>query len=155
MKNIFIIFAAGILLACNANEAQEARSSGNSVESGIDSATHARALNDSTSFTSIQWLDSIQQSMGQVKEGQVVEVSWRFKNTGDKPLIITKVEPGCGCTTAEKNDQPIAPGKEGVIRVKFNSEGRQGFQNKEVYVEANTRNGRNHLLGFHLDIAAK
>src|SRR6187397_2841031 len=61
-----------------------------------------KALEDSANFTNILWLDSTYQDLGKVEEGQVVDVAFRFKNTGDKPLIIPNVSVSCGCTTIQE-----------------------------------------------------
>jgi hypothetical protein len=88
-----------------------------------------------------------------VKEGQVVEVSYRFKNTGDKNLIIQNVSASCGCTVPEKPEKPFAPGEEGTVRAKFDSKGRpHGEARKEVYVNANTKPEQQHVLTFKVEI---
>lgn len=112
-----------------------------------------RAATDSANFTSIQWLDSTVQNIGKVKEGQVVEVSYRFKNTGDKNLVIANVSASCGCTVPEKPEKPIAPGEEGVIRAKFDSRGRPaGITQKDVHVLANTAPESATRLSFKVEI---
>lgn len=56
------------------------------------------------------------------------------KNTGDKPLIISKVQPQCGCTTPEWSQEPIMPGKTGKIKVHYNTALTGNFQKLiEVY----------------------
>jgi hypothetical protein len=87
--------------------------------------------------TTIEWLDSTNQNLGEVKEGEVVEVTYRFKNSGDNDLIIENVQTTCGCTVAEKPEKPIAPGKEEVIRAKFDSRGKVGPNSKPITVTAN------------------
>lgn len=44
-----------------------------------------------------------------------------FKNTGDKPLILSNVQPGCGCTASEWPKEPILPGKSAQIKVHYNT----------------------------------
>lgn len=44
-----------------------------------------------------------------------------FKNTGDKPLILSKVSASCGCTVPEWSKDPILPGKTGQIKVGYNT----------------------------------
>jgi hypothetical protein len=138
--------------ACTSNDV-------NSVDKqSVDSAKRAQQLNaatDSANFTQIQWIDSIHQNLGKVKEGSVMEVSWRFKNTGTKPLIISNVNASCGCTVAEKPEAPVAAGEEGVIKAKFDSKDRQGMQRKDVYVLANTTGMNNHQLSFAVDVEKK
>jgi len=109
---------------------------------------------DSTQFTSIEWQ---QQTIdfGKIIEGKKLEVVYHFKNTGTKPLIISKVEPGCGCTVAETPTEPIAPGKEGLIKGYFDSTDRVGTQHKSIYVTANTKGSQYHELVFTVEVNKK
>src|SRR3954471_618731 len=109
---------------------------------------------DTTQFTTIQWLETTK-DFGKINEGQKVEVAFRFKNTGDKPLVIYKVQPGCGCTVAETPEKPIAPGEEGVIKGAFDSKGRSGTQHKSLFVQANTKGTQSHELVFDLEVVKK
>ena len=110
----------------------------------------ANALDDSQ-LTTIQWIDSVR-NYGKITEGQVLDVSFRFKNTGDKPLIIRSVRPSCGCTAAEPPKEPIAPGAEGTIKASFNSQGREGLNKKDLYVDANTKGTQNHVVHFDVEV---
>lgn len=94
---------------------------------------------DSSKFTSIQWIDS-SKSLGSIEEGQVLKISYRFKNSGTKPLIIEKVQPGCGCTVADYPKEPIAPGQEAEIKAEFDSHGKGNNEltKKNITVYANT-----------------
>jgi hypothetical protein len=90
-------------------------------------------------LTTIQWIDSTFIDLGQIKADSVLEIPFRFKNTGDKQLVIASVNAGCGCTVAEKPEQPVAPGQEGLIKAKFNSKGQpRGEARKHLTVIANT-----------------
>jgi hypothetical protein len=46
--------------------------------------------------TTILWLDSVQ-NLGNVMEGTVVNVQFKFKNTGDKVLVVSDVAASCHC----------------------------------------------------------
>jgi hypothetical protein len=94
-------------------------------------------------------------SFGKIAEGQKLEVVYHFTNTGTRPLIISKVEPGCGCTVAETPKEPIAPGNEGLIKAAFDSNGRIGSQHKSIMVYANTRGSQAHELVFTVDVSKK
>lgn len=120
-----------------------------------NSAAAAAALTDSTQFTTIQWLDSLSKDFGKIPEGTKLDVSFRFKNTGNKPLVIGKVQPSCGCTVAEQSQEPVAPGAEGQIRATFNSEGRTGINHKTLFVTANTKGTQNHSLQFVVQVEKK
>ena len=91
--------------------------------------------------TTIQWIDSAQQYVGRINEGEKVEILWHFKNSGDKPLLLADVKGSCGCTATEWPKQPIAPGKEEIIKAQFDSHDKPGSQQKYVTVQANILNG--------------
>ena len=104
-------------------------------------------------LTTIQWLDSTYHDMGKLKKGTELEISFRFKNTGNKPLVIADVTAGCGCTIPEKPTEPYAPGKEGVIKAKFDSKNQSiGEHRKNVTVTANTLPETIHTLTFRVDV---
>ena len=44
-----------------------------------------------------------------------------IKNTGDKPLIITRTQASCGCTTPEVTKDPIMPGKTAELKVGYDT----------------------------------
>lgn len=102
-------------------------------------------------LTSIQWIDSAK-NLGKINEGQKVALSFRFRNSGDNPLIIESVQPACGCTIAEYPKEPIAPGAEGEITGTFNSEGREGLQHKELTVVANTPGMGTQTVSFEVEV---
>jgi Protein of unknown function (DUF1573) len=77
-------------------------------------------------------------NFGTIKEGDVVEYTFKFKNTGEAPLIIQSAQPSCGCTVPEWSKEPVAPGQEGYIKAKFDSNGKPNVQNKTITVTANT-----------------
>ena len=73
-----------------------------------------------------------------IKEGEKVEVEYKFRNVGNSPLLITSAKSTCGCTVPEFPKDPIAPGDSSSIKVKFDSENRPGFQTKPISILANT-----------------
>lgn len=68
----------------------------------------------------ISWKsDSV--DVGQIPQGTPKNIEFEFKNTGDKPVIITNVKPACGCTAADYTKDQIAPGKSGFIKAIYNA----------------------------------
>ncbi len=86
--------------------------------------------------TTVQILDPVY-NFGKVTDGEKVEYSFRFTNTGKNPLIVTSATASCGCTVPEKPEAPIKPGETGFIKVVFNSQGRVGTTHKEINVTSN------------------
>lgn len=73
---------------------------------------------------------------GTIEKGSDGIRVFRFTNTGDAPLIIEKVYSSCGCTIPKKPEAPIAPGKQGEIQVKYDTN-RVGPIRKTVTVNSN------------------
>ncbi len=145
--------AAFIIFSCNTKSRNTSDTSGKN--GFLDTAWEVqkqKALTDTADFTTIQWLDSTFLDMGKVPEGRSVEVTFRFRNSGNRPLVISNVSASCGCTIPEKPEQPFAPGQEGTIRAKFNSQGHVGENNKSVYVNANTKTSTMSELKFHVTV---
>ena len=146
MKTLLLIFSAALSFAsCKDTDKKK------TLE--LPAEKLEKIKNDSLNRTSIQWLDSTFLDLGKVKKGKTVEVSFRFKNTGDKQLVITDVSAGCGCTIPEKPEQPFAPGEEGVIKAMFESKNQSaGPHQKPVYVTANTNSPNPIQLNFKVEI---
>ncbi|MEP6738081.1 MAG: DUF1573 domain-containing protein [Chryseolinea sp.] len=75
---------------------------------------------------------------GTIKEGDIVEYSYAFKNTGAAPLIIQNAQGSCGCTASDWTKAPIPVGGTGYVKAKFDSNNKTNIQNKTVTVTANT-----------------
>jgi hypothetical protein len=74
---------------------------------------------------------------GEVIEGKVASHEFEFVNTGTAPIIIANVQASCGCTTPFWTKEPIAPGKKGIVKASYNSQGRPGPFNKSITVTSN------------------
>lgn len=61
-----------------------------------------------------------------------------FKNTGNDPLIISKVFASNGTVTADWSKEPILPGKKGYVKVTYNAASVGPF-NRHVTVESNAK----------------
>ncbi|PSR52908.1 hypothetical protein AHMF7605_04885 [Adhaeribacter arboris] len=78
---------------------------------------------------------------GNIKQGDVVEYTFNFKNTGNQPLLISDVGVTCGCTATDYTKEPVAPGKSGFVKAKFNSAYKSGMQNKIITIKSNATAG--------------
>ncbi len=74
---------------------------------------------------------------GDLKEGDKAEVDFIFKNTGSESLVLSEVRASCGCTTPFWSKEPVMPGEEGRISVKYDTKGRIYPFNKAVTVTSN------------------
>lgn len=93
---------------------------------------------------------------GDLVQGDKVEHTFKFKNTGNEPLIITNVQVTCGCTTPRGwARDPIAPGQAGEITVAFNSLGKYGKQEKVVTIVSNAANPQGAQILFSANVLEK
>ncbi|WP_430408883.1 DUF1573 domain-containing protein [Kordia sp.] len=87
--------------------------------------------------------EKTEHDFGTIDEGDQVETTVKFTNTGSTPLLISNIKGSCGCTVP--NDwprEPIAPGAEGQFTVKYNSTNKPNLKTNTVTVTANTEKGR-------------
>lgn len=75
---------------------------------------------------------------GTIIDGEVVEHTFRFTNTGTSNLVISSASASCGCTIPNWPKEPIAPGEKGEIKVEFNSNGKKDMVTKDITILANT-----------------
>jgi hypothetical protein len=95
-------------------------------------------------------------NFGDIYQGDKVEETFKFTNTGNEPLIITNVQVTCGCTTPKGWPRdPIAPGGKGELTIAFNSAGKSGLQNKVVTVISNASNADGAQLSFTTNVLDK
>src|SRR5690606_29412238 len=74
---------------------------------------------ESGKFPAITFEESLF-DFGTIDQGTNVEHVFKFKNTGEAPLMIVNAKSSCGCTIPEYTKEPIAPGASGEMLVKFN-----------------------------------
>ncbi|MFY0254260.1 DUF1573 domain-containing protein [Chitinophaga sp. 30R24] len=146
MKKLFYLLACGVLLiaACNnanKNSAHEGTGVGNGKT--IDAGQAGLAFEEKV------------HNFGEIQEGEKVEYSFKFTNTGTSPLVIEDAISSCGCTVPEWPKAPIKPGQSGYMKVIFDSRGKSGYTEKEISVKINNDDG--YVLGpkIQCNIVAK
>jgi hypothetical protein len=151
--NVALIFLLSFfVLSCNENNKEGANTSSNGLYENSDQNGEKTTTAEQPKLqgtTSIEWTET-DYNFGTVDEGAIVNHSFKFKNTGNVPLVISDSRADCGCTVPNRPTEAILPGKEGQIDVKFNSSGKGGQDvNKTVTVIANTEpsDSKLHILG--------
>ncbi|MFN0034463.1 MAG: DUF1573 domain-containing protein [Saprospiraceae bacterium] len=82
------------------------------------SAQTLKAVDNSQNAGKVEWLDR-QITTGNMPFGQPVMREYRVKNISSENLMILQVKSTCHCTVAEWEQNPIAPGKTGIIKVTY------------------------------------
>lgn len=78
---------------------------------------------------------------GTIQQGGDGNCEFKFKNVGKEPLILSNVVSSCGCTVPSWTREPIMPGKEGTIKVKYDTN-RIGIISKQITVMSNAKSDR-------------
>ena len=61
-------------------------------------------------------------------QGTDLTILWRVANTGQTPLVLTDVQPSCGCVVMDmKKDVVIPPGNDILLRFIYRSEANTGY----------------------------
>ena len=85
------------------------------------------------------------------KEGVLLEHYFEISNTGEAPLVISDYKVACKCTKVYLPDAPILPGETYKLKVTFDTNGKYDFQDRIVYLKANTKKGT-HTVRFKVRV---
>ncbi|MFN0174135.1 MAG: DUF1573 domain-containing protein [Saprospiraceae bacterium] len=84
-------------------------------------AQNFKSVDNSQNSGKVEWLDR-QITTSNVPFGQAVTREFRVRNISSENLMILQVKSTCHCITSEWDQNPIAPGKTGVIKVTYDGQ---------------------------------
>lgn len=85
--------------------------------------------------------DKTVHDFGEIEKSKSVSTVFKYKNTGDGPLVVTNIGTSCGCTVPQDwSREPLAPGESGQFTVKYNGSG-SGAVTKQLTLTTNTEKG--------------
>jgi hypothetical protein len=90
---------------------------------------------------------------GKVPQGPQLQFNFKFTNSGAETLVIDHVQTSCGCTgatTGEKKE--YSKNENGELTVTFNTQGREGHQEKVITVFSNDPEEPQKMLTITCDI---
>ena len=138
MKKLALIFVYTFLfsfVSCNESASKK-----------VDQEKSTQNASKSSPATAAMSFDKSIHDFGTIKEGETVQTTFTFTNTGQTDLIIVDARGSCGCTVPNyPKNTPIAPGATGEILVSFDSSNKPNMQQKTVTISANTASGRETL----------
>ena len=73
---------------------------------------------------------------GKIPQNKPVTVEITFTNVGNQPLILSAVEPTCGCTIAKYTQTPVKKGEKGSVILTYNAASVGQF-NKGITIKSN------------------
>ena len=142
---LVILFATAWLLACSGSPVPKGDDPEDSLQ-GVRSENISDIIRmpvtaegevDSSLVPILEFEDRIF-NFDTIYEGDIVEHQFKFRNIGQTSLVINNIRTSCGCTSPSWPKEPVEPGAESEILVKFNSAGKHGTQNKDITIYANT-----------------
>ncbi|PWG04861.1 DUF1573 domain-containing protein [Polaribacter aquimarinus] len=139
MRKLITVFALVMInvffLACNGSNAAKKINKEN-LDKAVTRDADIKKGTASISF------DTKMYDFGTVKEGEIVEKTFKITNSGKTDLVITNAQSTCGCTIPVWPKAPIKPGETGDVKVKFNTSGKPNRQRKSITLTTNTESGR-------------
>jgi hypothetical protein len=131
MRFLIVFFIALLAAGCNTSPSNKVKSNNNKSQV---------AVNDTVP---VMTFDKVEHDFGTISEGDVVETTFTFTNTGSRDLLILNARGSCGCTVPDyPKNTPIAPGDSADVQVKFDSNNKPNNNNRTVTFTTNTANGR-------------
>ncbi len=82
--------------------------------------------------SAIQW-ENTNIDLGKVKHQVPAVATFRFVNNSKQAVMITQVQPSCGCTATDYTQKPIPSGGTGTVNATFNAATTGAFR-KQVTV---------------------
>lgn len=136
MRTLLFFLTCGTLLvaACNNNQPANDKTAAAGQSPAAGTTAEAGKASDLTFEEKVH-------NFGDIAQGEKVEYSFKFTNTGKDPLVIEDAISSCGCTVPEWPKQPIKPGESGYMKVIFDSHGKSGYTEKEISIRTNNGGG--------------
>ena len=88
----------------------------------------------------IMSFEKLEYNLGTIKftpETKKIKLSYVFKNIGNAPLIINRVQTSCGCTISEWTKKPVPAGTKGHVYAILDLKGKIGLIRKTLFVYSN------------------
>lgn len=74
-----------------------------------------------------------------VLAGQELKLNYRIKNVGDEPLVISEIQPDCGCIVLDDSKRLIPPDKELLFNFKYESAKNIGYVRHSIRLYGNIK----------------
>ncbi|KGO93748.1 DUF1573 domain-containing protein [Flavobacterium subsaxonicum] len=146
-KSIAMLAMASLVLASCKKENAALR---------IDDATAKKAelAHAESGKLPVAKFETMDHDFGTINAGEKVNYTYKFKNEGTAPLLISDAKASCGCTVPSYTKEPVQPGATGEVQVIFDSTGKSGDVQKTVTLTLNTEKGTE-TLNFKAKIETK
>lgn len=138
MKNVLWLIVIFLMTSCGNSGAKKISTD------LVSNSSSAESSASGTDGPQIKF-EETEHDFGHIIQGERVMYRFKFTNTGNSDLLITKVSTSCGCTVGEYPKTVVAPGKSDYLEVSFDSSKRKGVQSKTITVLTNAQPNSNTL----------
>jgi hypothetical protein len=99
-------------------------------------------------------IETAKHNFGQVRQGQVVTADIPVRNVGQGALTIEAVSTSCGCTSATVEPSTIAPGTQGMLRIRYDSGAHPdaGPVQRMIFIASNDPHTPEHTVLVNADV---
>jgi len=89
-------------------------------------------------------------------QGQDLNLAWRIANDGEEPLVLTDIQPSCGCIVEDLDDNNIVPpGGEATLKFVFHSDMNTGYVRHKIRLFGNIEPEGMAVMVFDTNIVPK
>tara|TARA_R110001592_G_scaffold263771_1_gene529135 strand:- start:1474 stop:1968 length:495 start_codon:yes stop_codon:yes gene_type:complete len=136
-KIVLAVSVVALLMACGSESGNDKTEVTTDLINNPNTASTESGSIDKDNQPFFEFVEEVI-DFGTITQGEIVAKTFKFRNVGKSNLVISSAQGSCGCTVPVWPKEPIKPGEDGTIEVTFNSNGKQGLQNKTITLVANT-----------------
>ena len=134
IKILLILLAYAISWSCKISD----RTDNQAITTDLVKNPNSLQGKDTTDMPYL-FLPETKIDLGKIAQGEMLNHTFKFLNTGKSPLILVNIKGTCGCTVFKNWPKtPIAAGQGGTIDIQFDSATKEGIQDITVSIVANT-----------------
>jgi len=100
----------------------------------------------------VLYFSETKHDFGKVKEGNIVEYTFKFSNKGKETLKIKDVRTSCGCTAALVSSEKLEPGVVGTLKVELDTKNRSGKMSRTITIQSNDPRDPTKILTVFADV---
>ena len=135
-KNILFLVFLVILISCKSEKKNQIPD--NTINPSVVENPATASSGKSNKNAPVFKFEKEIHDFGEIEDGEKVSFAFKFRNEGNADLVIRAAQGSCGCTVPDYPKEAVKPGNDGLINVTFDSNGREGIQNKTVTIISNT-----------------
>ena len=129
-RYLFSIGLASVIFLCGCG--------GDSEESSVDASSSSTQVVQPAVRGANITLEWEERDFGSIWDFETVTTTFPFTNSGTSPLVLSRLQAGCGCTTPVADKTVLQPGESGTITVTFDPSGKSKKQDKKITIFSNS-----------------